>query len=129
MLTEEEKNRIRQEHWDFLERRHLELTKRLEAGERIRREREYSEEMMRIKEEIEDEVYKDNPDYIKYVSHSGTTKWILREDFEKKRYRRRKIRKKHKSSLKRKLLEKGSMALIIVLMLVTMYIAFKLVSG
>ncbi|MBL7191609.1 hypothetical protein ISS30_07915 [bacterium] len=128
MLTEQEKNRIKQEHCDYLERRHQELIRRIEDEKNIQREKELQEEYERIREEEEDKLYQDNSDYVKYISHDGKPKWILREDFEKKRYKRRRVRKKHKRSLKKTLIVKGSTIFIILIMIITAVLAFRLVA-
>lgn len=128
MLTKEAKQRIKQEHIEFLERRHKELTKRLnrEENERIEAERRF--EIERLRQEEEDAFYRDNPNYVKYTGHDGKTKWVTREEFERKRYRKRRVRKKHHRSFTKTLWNNISVILIVVCMLLTIYLAFKLAA-
>lgn len=128
MLTEEAKYRIKQDHIEFLERRHKELVRRLEREKKEREEAEKRREIERIRQEEEDAFYDDNPNYVKYTGNDGRIKWVTREEFQRKRYRKRRVRKKHRRSFTKTLWNNISVILIVVCMLLIIYFAFKLVA-
>lgn len=128
MLTEEKKEEIRQQNIAYLEKKHNELIRRMEAENSRRLESEKDRELERLRREEEDVFYANNPDYVKYTSSDGSTRWITREEFERKKYRRRKVRKRHDHSIYRKIWERSSIVIIIIGMIAVIVIAFKLVG-
>ncbi len=128
MLSQEEKERIVNEHTSTLENRHRELVKKLEEEERLSIRTTAEIELDKIRREEEDAFYTGNPDYVKYIGHDGKSRWITKEEFEKKKYRRKKVRRRHERSFSRKLWERFSIFVIIIGMVLAIIFAFKLVG-
>lgn len=128
MLTEEEKERIRQEHRSVLERRHRDLEQQVTKREAEGSDKTVKDETAAIISEEEDKFYRDKPDYIKVKDRNGNIRWMLKSEFERKRYRKYKVRKKRTHRTSKKILERLSVLLIIVAMIIIALIAYKAVS-
>ena len=128
MLTEQEKKRIKSDHKAFLEKRHLDIVKKLEEEERRKTRSKQDKELERIRQEEEETYYGDNPNYVKYTGSDGTPQWVNREEFEQKKYRKRRVRKKHERSWNKKLWEKTSVFVIVIAMILIIVLAFKIMD-
>ena len=96
MLSEEEKEKIRQEIREDLEQREQrdaeEIKRRAmeragggETVEPIDEQQLAEAEIQRLKQEEEDRFYRENPNYVQYVDRYGQKRWIHRKLFEEKR--------------------------------------------
>jgi hypothetical protein len=96
MLSDEEKEKIRQDTRKELERREQQDNEELQrramtdsgAGpsvEPIDSAQLTEAEILRLKREEEDRFYRENPNYVQYVDRYGQKRWIHRKLFEEKR--------------------------------------------
>jgi len=127
LLTEEEKERIRQEHRILLAKR-MQLQGEPVSSEPVETDRSDAEETNAILREEEDKFYGDKPDYVKVKDRHGNVRWMLRSEFEQKRFRKYKVRKKRKHRSTRKLLERLSVILIILAMIIITIVALRTVT-
>jgi len=128
MLSPQEKERIEKEHIALLEKRHQELVKKMEEEEYQKRRSAEEIDLAKIRRQEEEAFYAGNPNYVKYIDHTGQSRWITREEFDKKKYRRKKVRRRHERSLSKKLWERFSIVLIVLGMVLVIIFAFKLVG-
>jgi len=128
MLTEQEKERIINDHKAFLEKRHLDLVKKLEEEERRRARNTQDKELEKIRREEEEAFYGNDPNYVRYIGSDGSPKWMTKEEFDQKKYRKRRIRKKHERTWNKKLWEKTSVFIIVIAMILIIVVAFKLMD-
>jgi hypothetical protein len=128
LLTEEEKGRIRREHRSLLEKRQHDLENQVFQKEQTERDKAVEEETQAIIREEEDKFYQDKPEYVKVKDRNGNVRWILKSEYEQKKYRKYKVRKKRTHRSSKKLLERLSVLLIIVAMIIIAIIAYRAVT-
>jgi adenine specific DNA methylase Mod len=128
LLTEEEKDRIRKEHRALLEKRQHELEQQVTAREQSEHEKETQGEAEEVVRAEEDKFYANKPDYVKVRDHQGNVRWMPKSEFEQKRYRKVKVRKKRTHRGSRRILERISVVLIVLAMIVIAIIAYRAVS-
>ena len=125
MITEEEKERIRKEHRALLEKRQQELEHQVTAQEQSEHDKLVKDELETVIHEEEDKFYQDKPDYIKVKDRQGNIRWMLKSEFDQKRYRKHKVRKKRTHRSSKKILEKVSVVLIVLAMIVISIILYR----
>lgn len=96
--------------------------------ETVDADKSVAEETNAILREEEAKFYSDKPDYIKVKDRHGNVRWMLRSEFEQKRFQKYKVKKKRKHRSSRKLLERLSVILIILAMIIIAIVAFRTVT-
>ena len=125
LLPEEEKERIRREHRAMLEKQQHELEGKVAEKQHLAHEDSVQEEREAIVREEEEKFYQDKPEYIRVKDKNGDIRWMLKSEFSKKRYRKHKIKKKRTHRKSKRLLERLSVVLIIIAMLIIAIIAYR----
>ena len=128
MLTEEDKERIRKEHRTLLEKRQHELEGQVAEQEMTQHSKLTDEEVSEIQREEEDKFYTNKPEYVKVKDRHGNVRWMLKSEFEQKRYKKYRVRKKRTHRTSKKILERLSVVLIILAMIVIAIVAYRIVT-
>ena len=128
MLTEEDKTQIRKEHRALLEKRMHETEDIVTDQEMVEHSKIIDDEVKEIQREEEDRFYADKPDYVKVKDRQGNARWMLKSEFEQKRYRKYRVRKKRTHRKSKRVLERLSVVLIILAMIIIAVVAYRIVT-
>ncbi|MDK9700718.1 MAG: hypothetical protein OEM52_11290 [bacterium] len=124
-LTPEEIERVRREHRELLERTDEKNRAKLRELQVEQEQGEHYDELRRIRFEEEEKLFGKDPRYIVVEDDQGFKSFVLKENAQSRTHRKR-VRKKHRRSIRSIFRDYVSIGLIVLVMFVLVYYALQL---